>query len=263
MKKWLILASAVCATSMSLVGCGGGGTSSGSAYDRLPAPTIRIFNLVPDNTAGLSVAVDDSVIASNIAFRGGTADFQSINDTFETDGATDISVNDVATAAELDRINDEFLNDSDSLIVMFGKQNYGDEDEKALQILRIPISRRPVAGKARLLILNGYIPSVGRDPRQINFQTANPADPLSSLKPLFQTNNINFGKFEGNSVLDIDAGTRLMQARDSDSDSVVVVASKTFTFVAGKIYLAIVSGQEDAADPARRAQIDFVELTTR
>lgn len=253
------LATAFAAVSLS--GCGG--TSYTNPYDRLPAPTVRFLNAVPDSTAGLTFSVDNVVKASGIGFRGSSADFEKIGTTTEEDGATDISVSDSGSGLEYDRFNDVFSNDTDTLIIAYGKVNSLTESEKTLLITRFNLSRRVVQGKARLFIFNAYLPAVGVDTRQINFQSADPSDPLSAKKPQFITSNINYGVVESQNLLDIDPGTRLMQARDSASDAVTVVCSKTFTFEANKIYVALVSGQVDASDPAKQPTIEFIPISTR
>jgi len=261
-RKSLFVLTAAVVGSIFFAGCGGGGTIS--VNDRLPDPYIWFFNAIPDNTGGVDFAIDDTVLSARLAYLGSSADVLQIDDVSETDGATDVSITDgAAGGVEIDRINEVFTKDTDALLVAVGKQNNLGEDDKAAKILRMNINRRVVPGKARLYILNAYTPSFGTKVRQISLQTADPADPLSTRRPQFQVQSVNYTTFESHNVLDMDPGTYLMQARDSDSDAVTVVASKTFTFEANKIYLAAVTGQVDSSDTNRRPRLDFITVPTR
>lgn len=261
-RKSLFVLTAAVVGSIFFAGCGGGGTSS--ITDRLPDPYVWFFNVIPDNTGGVTFSVDDTVLSARLAYLGSSADVTQIDDVAEDDGGTDVSIADGAVGgSEIDRINELFNKDTDALLVAVGKQNNLGEDDKVAKILRMNINRRVVPGKARLYILNAYLPAFGTKVRQINLQTADPADPLSTRRPQFQVQSVNYTNFESHNVLDMDAGTYLMQARDSDSDAVTVVASKTFTFEPNKIYLAAVTGQVDASDTTRRPRLDFVVVPTR
>lgn len=247
------------ALALAWVGIGCGGEGGGN---QLPKPVILFLNVSPDS-GNLQFSVNDTNVGGPLAYTQSTGDFTTIEDVTDEDGGSDVKVTDADTGTELERDSQVFQRDNDILCIAYGLQNPGAEFEKRLQQLIIGINRRPVTGKARLYILNAFLPRVGVSPRQINFQNVDPNDPLSNSRPLYSRNNLVYGAFADSSILDVDPGTITFQARASDSDAIVVLAQTTYTFEAGRIYLTIVGGQETNSDVNRQGRVLVFPLTTK
>jgi hypothetical protein len=258
MKKRPYLGICSVAVALALAGCGG---STSNRKD--PNPALSFMNLVPD-TAGLKFVIDDATLASNQAYLQYNTDFPFITYRTAEEGGSEYIISDATTGIEIERDSSEFALDTDNIVLAVGKQNPGSEVEKRLQQTVISINRRIVPGKARLFIINAFVPASGINLKNINFRNVDPANPTSNSRPLYGRDNLVFGAFRSDiSVIDIDAGTWTFQARDAEADAVTVIAQKDFTFERDKLYMAVVVGQEDATDPARQPKIEFLPIASK
>lgn len=251
-----------CFVAVALVaaGCGGGGVS---ALDALPDPTVRFFNLSPDSSA-IGFQIDDKKLATNTAFLGSNADFTAFKFVFDDSGGSDYFITDDSNGTELARENAQFDKNTDHMILAYGKVTPGTELAKRIQMLNVGINRRIVPGKARIYIFNGYVPRLGIEPRTVNFRSIDALGSVSIAKAQYERTSLQYGAFDASaSVIDVDPGTRIFQARATDSDAVVILAEGQAALASNKIYFAIIAGQEDSADPAKQGKITFVELSTR
>ncbi len=263
MKKHGWLFGLIAALSASaLIGCGGSSTNT----TLQPDPLVRFIAGVADS-ANVDFLANDEPAASNLAYRDTVVDFKSLPFLEDADGGYDISVSTV-DGEELERINTVFPRDTSTFIISYGKYNYGDEIDKRPQLALLTIDRTaPVGNKAKLLIFNALVRDEGIENGPFDFQTVDPSNPLSQSTPLFQKQNIGYGQFGGDAnTLTIDSGTQTFQAREpagDGSNSVTVLAQKTFTFLPGRIYIALVSGITDSTVAGQGGEIAFYEVAPK
>ncbi|MCO5298289.1 MAG: DUF4397 domain-containing protein [Fimbriimonadaceae bacterium] len=219
------------------VGCGGSG-GNGS----LPNPLVRVINVSPDSVA-LDLLIDDTTIASAIAYLGSTPDFVSVDP-----GDRDVVTLEHGTTLELTAEVQTFAKNKSYLAIALGLENFGTENLKRLRTLIFELDRTvPNGNKARLFVVHAYSRAVGLDTPNIDFQT--PGD-----NPLFKVPNLAFGT---NSAITVDSGLQTFEARRNGTTA--VLASGTFTLEAGKLYAAIVTGVEGEAAP-KDPKIVLIEI---
>ena len=63
-------------------------------------------------------------------------------------------------------------------------------------------------------------------------------------------------------TLTVDAGSYNFLVRRADTDALVQYATQTVTLDPGKIYVALMTGQEANADINLRPKIQFIEIST-
>ena len=249
----VIVALGVFATSL-LVGCGG----SGGGSSNLPDPQVRFINASPNNT-GIDFLLNDVVEASNIPFNGASPDFQTIDFIDANDDGYDISIRPNG-GEELDRFGQVFNRDTDTLIVTLGLHDPGIEFDKRCQIFSFPVLRTaPTGNRARVYVINGFIRATGFITPNVTFQSVDAGDPSPFNNPSVVTRDMTFGTIRN---LTVDATSFQFIARRADTDALVQYATTNVVLGSGKIYAAIITGQEGQADPDLQPQITFIELST-
>jgi len=221
-----------------LVGCGGGGGNTADSQ----RPTYRLVNASPD-TPSLDVFINEEKKGNALPYGGATPDFVSLKPDLY-----DVTLR--ATGAAEDAWNQafQFSNDQDTTMVACGLTNFGEEFFKRLRPAFVSVNRRPPNGsRARLIIVNAFNRKPDFENVPVDFK--NPGD-----NPQYDVTNIGPG---GSSVLEVDAGSQTFEMRLSGAEQVFV--TKDLTLSAGKIYLVLLSGIEDA--PGTQApDIKLVEL---
>ena len=234
------LALPVVASLLLMCGCGGSGSNS----NELPDPTVRFANLSPDVT--LDYFTDDDSRATNIGFGATSASFNSL-DPAERDVSTR------ATGSSIELTNDlfSFQRDTNTLIVSYGLNNFGTENEKRLQTAFVNVDRKtPNGTKSRVIAFNAYVRATGDGNIPIVFKD-------SITNPSITFSAINFG---GSNVKELDAGQVTLFAQQEGTDNQITSVTKTLE--AGKIYLMYLGGIDGSAG-ATTPSVQFIELQTR
>lgn len=228
-----------------LFGCGGSGGGSSAKKDK---PSVQVVNASPDSTAldfSLQTATSTQTLGSKIAYLGTSSTYA----TFDPDDY-DVMMKEDGGATEIDRVGFQPAYNQDFLTIGVGLENFGTEYIKRLRLTNIQIDRTvPNGTKARLIVLNAFLRPVGFDPPAIDFQDGD--------NPKVQFTNIGFDSSQNQLV---DAGTYTFQARANGTSNVYVQGDTTLE--AGKIYLVVVSGVEDATG-AQAPTITYIPLATR
>lgn len=237
-----------------LTGCGGGG-----ALSTLPDPQYRYFNASVDST--LNISLDDADVATGIPYLGSTPSLLSVEYKDVLDGGYDATCYVPGTEIEV-RNEQDWVRNTKMIWLSFGLSNFGTENLKRLDQTFFAISTEPPVGnRARLFIFNALVEKDGVDPYAIDFRSFDPANPAGGENPQFNRANLVYGNFESSGhTLDIDSGLLTFQARQNGADAAVVYTQKTFTFDAGGVYLAIVSGKVGSSNSALQPQITYFKL---
>ena len=218
-------------------GCGGGGDSS-----RLPNPTVRFINGSPDSAA-LNFFIDDEVKGLAVPYLGSSPGFSSFSS-----GERDVRLIENGAVEELSSEAFTFGLDRHYVSVAAGLVNYGTENLKRVRSLTFEVDRTlPNGNKARIYVVHAYHRTAGLETPAIDFQS--PGD-----NPLFRLQDIAFA---GQKSMIVDSGTQTFEVRRAGTENVLVSASTALN--AGGIYVALVSGIEDAPG-AQAPSLTFLEL---
>lgn len=228
-----------------LVGCSGGGGGNS-----LAEPIIRFVNSSPDSNP-LDFYYDSDLKQAGLVYLVDPGD-QTVDD-----GDHDVVVYDPLTDQYPDAIGSTFEKDKKYVALTLGLESFGTEFEKRLRIIAFSYAKTPPNGShARLLIMHGFCRKVGFQTPNIDFQGGN-AGNYDPNNPLFLKADIPFADATP-TVLEVDSGVSLIvQARRAGTEN--VYASSTNTFVAGAVYLALVTGVEDGVG-VQAPQIDYIRL---
>lgn len=258
-----ILSILVAGAALSLLGGCMGSTNNNSG--NLPDPTVRFVNGSPATT-GVDFYLNDALYSSR-AYLGSSANFQDLEFIEQVDGGYDAAIRSTGGTLDLDRQAPDppiFNRNTHNLMIAFGLPNPGGEILKRSQLMIMSIDRAaPVGNKSRLYIFNGMQRATGFENASMTLQTIEPGNPSSIDNPQFKRENVQYGDNTDNNPLQIDSGSLTWIARLGDVDAVNEFARTTFTFGAGKIYLALITGQEGAANPALQPRVEFIELETK
>jgi hypothetical protein len=222
---------------IALVACGGGG--GGSSVNK---PRLRYVNASPD-ALPLTFTLDGDTKATGVSYLNLSPNFQE-----EDQDTYDVGMHEDGDNPGLDAIAAGFANEKEFLIAGVGLKNFGAETLKRLRLFAMEVSlTAPNGSRSRIYVLHAFNRSVGLDTPSIDMR--NPGD-----NPQYKVENIAYGTI---GAIEIDASTQTFVARRNASES--VYATNTGTFVAGGIYLAIVSGIEGGAG-AQAPVIQFVKI---
>ncbi len=231
-----------------LSGCGGA-----SNVSDLPDPTIMFLNASPD-AGNVDFLLNENVAASGLGYLLTSPGFASTNYISDVDGGYDLTLRDSGGAGEYDREYVVFARNTHTVAVAIGLKNVADGIvDKKLRHVRIAVDRTaPNGNKVRLIVLHAFSRANGYQTPNIKFQTP-------GNNPIFKVEDIAFG---ASKVITVDSGAFTWQAMRQDADADVVYASTTATLEPNKIYVALVSGIEGAAD-ASAPKITFVPLPAK
>ncbi len=227
-----------------LIGCGGGGGGGSSAK---PAH-VAYVNASPD-AGNLDFFSNGDSKATGVVFGTNSA-FADIKA-----GDYDVSVTPTGSSEVLWSETETYAADQDYISVALGLRNpdltQDTEREKRLVISLGNVNRTaPTGNRARLLIVHAFIRKAGFSTPSIDFR--NPED-----TPVVNTTDIDFGATRS---IDVDSGSQTFEVQQNGTDQ--IFATATTTLDPGSVYMALVSGQEDATGDSAPT-IRFVKLTTR
>src|SRR5579862_5831437 len=230
----------------SLAGCGGGGGGSS-----LPDPIVRFVNASPDSNP-LDFFINTDKKAAALAYVNTSPEVMTKK------GDHDISAQDSTNQIVQDDIAFTFAQDNKYIAMTAGLENFGAENLKRLRLIAFQFDKNPPNGsQARLLIMHCYMRAPGFDTPSIDFQggAVGSYDPNN---PQFASTNIGFAAAQP-AVLSVDSGIPLIfQARRASTENVLASDAST-TFDQGGIYLAIVSGVENAVG-VEAPQVKYIKL---
>lgn len=234
---------AIVFASLGAVGCGGGGSSLPSS---VTTAHVRFLNSSPDSTS-LNFALSGTTAASGLAYLSSTPAFVN-----HTPNSYDISATEAGATAALADDADTLSANTSYVVIGYGLENYtgpdGPEVDKRFDVTPVQVDLSvPNSSQARIIVFAGFVQQFGYDTPTIDFQDGtNPTYPLT---------NIAFGSTATELV---NAGSITFDVfRDGTTQE--YVTGTPYTFVAGKTYLAVVTGQEGAAG-AQAPQIKFIQL---
>jgi len=207
---------------LALSGCGGGGSNN----PILPPPTLRFLNGVPDSTR-LDFYIDDTLQAGSLNFLA-----MSVSSNTPA-GDHDVTVQETGTITQLDAVAQTFNGNTSYFVTAIGLENFGSEfDKRVRDVFITPNLTVPNGNKSRLIIVQGFNRAVGFATPNVDFKQ--PGDNVA-----IDVTNIAFGTSKS---IDIDSGTQEFVVQRSGT--VQVYIDQTFTFVPGKIYVALIDGME-------------------
>ena len=220
-----------------MLGCGGSGGSE-------PKPNYRFLNLCSDTN--LDMLIDDTTEYTNIAFLDATTLFKITDPKLE-----DFTIEQTGSTIPIDTQSQAMASNTDNLIIAFGLNNFGTENEKRLRFLFQPVNRTiPNGTKSRVYGMNTFVRSVGNQNFAVIFKNPGTVSTINF-------NPVNFGEV---TVQEIDAGPTTLVAQRQNTET--EVASVTKTFEAGKIYLMALTGVEGTTG-ATAPTITFIEIPSR
>ena len=246
--KWFVGLGVAAFAATGLIGCGGGGgTMLGDD------PQSLFVNASPDSDV-LDFWLNETLFGDALTYLEATTDFVSFEFISDDEGAYDVVISDPGTGFEYDSQNRVFRRDTHTIIVSVGLKIFVPGEEiKRLQHTVLIVDRvAPLGNKARFYIVHGFTREVGKQTPAISFQ--NPGD-----NPQYRAANIEFA---GAAVLTVDSGNMDWVARREDAGPDTVFATINQTVDPGGVYLVLVSGIENDADPAKLPKITFIPLST-
>ncbi len=253
--RWMQLVMVAGLMAVGLVGCGGGGNTTD-----LPDPQVRFINGTPD-AVGLDFLMNDSITAANVAYLSSSPGFQFVDYIEPSDDGYDIGARRNGQATDLDRIAVDLQRDTSQLVVTLGLQDPLSEPQKRLRLINFQILRTtPTGSRSRILFINGFLRGAGFETPNVTFQSVVPGDPSSIDNPQDVSRDIAYADIR---TLTVDAGARRFIVRRADTDALVQYASQDVTLVAGRLYVALMTGQEANANPALQPKIQFIEIETQ
>ncbi|MFW5697704.1 MAG: hypothetical protein ACOCX1_04005 [Fimbriimonadaceae bacterium] len=233
---------------MLLIGCGG------SNRVELPDPTIRFINGSPD-VGAIDFYLNNDIVGNSFDYLDDNSRFLTVDfpDEF-LEQSWDLIAQEANGVREFDAVATEFERNTHSMVVLFGLEDpLVSELEKRARLEIVEVDRlEPVGNRARLVIFHGFNREEGKQTPAIDFK--NPGD-----NPLFAAENIAYGESQ---VLSVEAGTNTWNVERSDAEGDVIYTSEELTLEGGHIYFVLVSGLENAADPALGPTITLYEIAT-
>ena len=218
-----------------ILGCGGSGTG------KLPDPNYRFINLCTD--ASLDMLVDDDIEFTNVGFMDTNTLFKTVEPELK-----DFSIEESGSTVFIDSQSQAMGANTHHLVIAFGLNNFGTENEKRLRFLFQPVDRSiPNGSKARVYAMNTFVRDLGNQNFSVIFK--NPGT-ISTIN----FNPVAFGEV---TVQEIDAGPVTLVAQRQNTDTEVATVTKTFE--AGKIYLMALTGTESGVG-ANAPTINFIEI---
>jgi len=220
-----------------LVACGGGSSAV------LPDPNYRFINFCTD--AKLDLLVDDTIEVTNIDFLDDTTTFKSVEPELK-----DFSIQETGSTVIIDSQVATLVGNTNTLVMAYGLNNFGTENEKRLRFSFQQVNRiTPNGSKARVYAFNAFNRDVGNQNFAVVFK--NPGT-LSSIN----FSAVNLGEF---SIQEIDSGPQTLVAQRQNTETEVATVTKTFE--AGKVYIMALTGTESGTG-AKAPAISFIEIPT-
>lgn len=255
-----------------LAGCGGGGDSRSSG---LPDPEIRFLNITlppvgstPGTDPGLDIVLSsqnnpEAVRRNGILFGEMSPNFQEIDFIEESDGAYDTSIRKSGQIGEFDREYSPFQKNTDTLIMGMGLQDSGGENRKRARVLFVQIDRKAPTGNCRIYFLNAFLRSPGLDTPSVTLQNIDLGDPNSIENPSFKIQNVEYAALKSESLPPGPLTLIVRRNFDAGSGALVEYARTNFNFEAGKVYFAVITGQEANPIAAWQPSIKIYEMPTQ
>lgn len=222
---------------LAIVGCGGGSSTV------LPDPNYRFLNFCTD--AKLDLLVNDEIEFTNVDFLDDTTTFKSVESKLK-----DFSIEETGSTVIIDSQATTLAGNTNTLVLAYGLNNFGTENEKRLRFGFQQVNRvAPNGTKARVYAFNAFNRDEGNQNFAIIFK--NPGT-VSSIN----FSPINLGEF---SIQEIDAGPQTLVAQRQNTETEVATVTKTFE--AGKIYVMALTGTESGTGN-KAPTISFIEIPT-
>lgn len=209
-----------------LVGCGGGDTNKQYFY--------RLTNGIPLLPSGVDFWVDKDVAATGLPY-GSDTDYVETN-LDEPNIFYDIL--DSATHEFLDSIVAEKTDDESLHLFAVGIKNGPATLQPIAQLAPVVVNRTTPQGNVRIVFVNGYCRRAGVQTPNIDLIRSGQIEPI-----------ISDLEFAGSKTLVLPGGTYTLSARYAGLMSGTFLTSPPFDFVAGKVYIVLLQGVEDAAAP--------------
>jgi hypothetical protein len=250
MLAWLrtLPALLACAACGLLVGCGGsGGGQPGED------PNVYFINASAD-AGEIDFLLNTIIRAAALDYLENTPDFISVPFISDDNGGYDLITQQTATSTVIDAQNGVLDHDTDNVLIGLGLVNFAPgENLKRFRTIILQANRTaPTGNKARLYIVHAFVREVGQATPAIRFQNAGD-------NPQFFTSGIEFG---ASTDLLVDSGTMDWWAKRDDANADVIYASATVTLDPASVYIVLVSGIENHANPLLLPKLTFLKIPT-
>ncbi|MDX2064149.1 MAG: hypothetical protein SFX74_00245 [Fimbriimonadaceae bacterium] len=224
---------------MTVVGCGGSGGGGGTDQ----SPQVRSINAVL-GVSNLETRINDTLVSSGVPYAAPSNAFVS------TPAAdADFRIRRAGDPDDLDVLAFVTGQTLSYLVVGIGKLDFGTDVSKRPLLNVINVDRStPNGTKARIIVINGFLGAPGFDAPTVDFQDGE--------LPQFPIRNLDFR--EANTRI-IDAGSYTFEVRRSESPE--MITSQALTFVSGRVYAVLISGEQGNA--AAPPTITSIELPVR
>ena len=224
--NWKLLAAGGAAL-LAIIGCGGGGTDDDKFF-------YRFSNAVPLMANGVDFLVDKEVEAAAVQYDSST-------DYVETDIEKNnvfFDITDNATAEFLDSI--VWVKEDEQNLHLFavGIKNGPNTLQPPAQLSPVLVNRTTPQGNVRIVFVHGYCRKAGTQTPNVDLLRSGQIQPVIS--------DIEFAKSQ---TFVLPGGTFTLTARYARLISGEFLVSDPINFEAGKIYIVLLEGIEDAAAP--------------
>jgi|SRR5688572_19277695 len=224
--NWRLLAAGAAAV-LVLVGCGGGGSEDDKFF-------YRFSNAVPLLANGVDFLVDKKIEATAVQYDAST-------DYVETDIEKNnvfFDVMDNATGEFLDSIVWEKEDEQNLHLFAVGIKNGPVTLQPPAQIAPVLVNRTTPQGNVRIVFVHGYCRKSGTQTPNVDLLRSGQIQPVIADLP-----------FADSQTFVLPAGTFTLTARYAGLISGEFLISDPIDFVAGRIYIVLLEGVEDAATP--------------
>lgn len=225
--NWRLFFAVVPIVILGIAGCGGGGNQEDRFF-------YRITNGIPLLNGGIDFVVDKKTEATALLYDSDT-DYVEVN-LDETNIFFDIV--DSATGEFLDSLVVEKQDEQSLHLFAVGIKDGPNTLQPLAQIAPVIVNRTTPQGNVRIVFVHGYCRKAGTQTPNVDLIRSGQIQPVVSDL-----------EFAGSSTFVLPAGEYTLTARYAGLISGEFLESPVLNLEAGKVYIVLLEGIEDQADP--------------